>query len=286
MPDRPATDRPGPERGPIRELESFTFGAPVDVLPAAEVRRRGDRVRRRRTVATLGGTALVVAVVVAVPFALAGNGGRDSREPGFATDRPTASADPDAAWLTSIPASFDLAAGLPARNEDGTPVTVEAGTGELVELCGQPVDTAAGRVDAVDVTYSAPEDVRNRSLALYGDDQAAGQALASLRSAVAACGTYAEGGTDQVTSAPSSPRLGDEAVAWSVRYRTEGRFDTGLMVFHAVRVGNALLVASSYGEGGGTAESRWRARHTAEDRAIPVVDEMNAFAEHPVVVSR
>ena len=58
---------------PIEELSNFEPGVPVNPMPAAEVRRRGDRLRRRNTALVVGGAALAVALV-AVPIAVFAGG--------------------------------------------------------------------------------------------------------------------------------------------------------------------------------------------------------------------
>ncbi len=58
---------------PIDELSNFEPGVPVNPMSAAEVRRRGDRLRRRNTALVVGGAALAVALV-AVPVAVFAGG--------------------------------------------------------------------------------------------------------------------------------------------------------------------------------------------------------------------
>jgi hypothetical protein len=54
---------------PIEELSNFDAGVPVNPMPAAEVRRRGERLRRRNAALVVGGAALAVALV-AIPIAV------------------------------------------------------------------------------------------------------------------------------------------------------------------------------------------------------------------------
>ena len=63
---------------PIEQLSNFDPGVPVNPLPAAEVRRRGDRLRRRNT-AVVGGGAVAAVLLVAVPVAVVAGG--DGGEP-------------------------------------------------------------------------------------------------------------------------------------------------------------------------------------------------------------
>ena len=64
---------------PIEELSNFEPGVPVNPMSAAEVRRRGDRLRRRKTALVVGG-AVAAVVLVAVPVAVFA-GGDDGGEP-------------------------------------------------------------------------------------------------------------------------------------------------------------------------------------------------------------
>ena len=62
-------------------FDHFDEGLPVNPLPAAEVRRRGDRLRRRNTVlATVGGVA-AAAVFIGVPVAVVAGGRRGAWQP-------------------------------------------------------------------------------------------------------------------------------------------------------------------------------------------------------------
>ncbi|RYP82765.1 hypothetical protein EKO23_20970 [Nocardioides guangzhouensis] len=276
-----------PERDPIQELENFTVGGPpVHTLPAAEVRRRGDRMRRRRAVALAGGAALAVAVVVAAPLALAGGGnggGPDNREPGFATGGSTPTARAASGWLSALPDDFDLAVGYPDTNPDGSPVEVDRDiSGSSLAVCGPDVPTGADRVDEAVVKYVAPAMPRSRALQLYADDAAAQAALGNLREAVAAC--PAPDGDGQVLT-PLDWAAGDASYAWTTRSRAGSGFAPGLTVTHVVRVGNALLVATTSDQRVEGPEAVARAEHAAEDETLLAVDDMNVFAEHPGVVS-
>ena len=46
---------------PMDELSNFEPGVPVSPIPAAEVRRRGDRLRRRNTALAVGGAVAAIA---------------------------------------------------------------------------------------------------------------------------------------------------------------------------------------------------------------------------------
>ena len=76
---------------PLEELSRFGAGLEGGGMPlsAAEVRRRGDRIRRRRNALVAGGAAFAVAAVAVPVFALAGDGTPQSDRDRVATE-PTA----------------------------------------------------------------------------------------------------------------------------------------------------------------------------------------------------
>lgn len=81
---------------PIRDLESFpTDGVPVSPLPASEVRRRGDRLRRRHhALSAVAGVAAVAAVAVPVAVVAGGTGGERSNGPDVVAPSETALPSP------------------------------------------------------------------------------------------------------------------------------------------------------------------------------------------------
>ena len=275
---------------PIRDLENFSPGGPsMAPLPAHEVRRRGDRMRRRRTAALSVAGAVAVAAVIAAPLALADGNGDAGRDPGFTTSSPsvTTSASAGAAWLASVPKGFPLDAGVPAKNpDDGSAVVTEPGTnGTIDQVCDQPVDLAAGRVDERAAAYLDSSDMRSRALMLYGDDDAARNAYDEVAAVIEGCGPQPWGdGTESVTT-PFEMETGDAAIGWTVRKRTDGRFYPDVTVWQVVRVGNALLVSilsQEIGSGPGAAE---KAREAAVAEVAPLVEAMDLFAEHPAAVT-
>lgn len=80
------------QHDPINELSRFGSGfsngsTGGDMsLSAADVRRRGDQIRRRRTALVAGGAALAVAAVTVPILALAGNGGEPKSEQDLVAD--------------------------------------------------------------------------------------------------------------------------------------------------------------------------------------------------------
>lgn len=228
----------------------------MDPLPATEIRARGDRLRRRRTAVSVTGAAAAVAAV-ALTASLLG-GGVDGSSPAPATTSPTqdASATTDTAPST-IPSDVPLAVGLPPENLDGSPVEVSSAPGvEPLELCGQTVLDPGGAVDIVGVTYSGGEDYRERTLLLFGSDAAAADYLSGNRGAVSACPTTLDDANGNVLLVePVDAQIGDESFSFATRFQNAGPL-TGLSVYHAVRLGSTVLVASQAGETGNTAQSR------------------------------
>ena len=181
--------------------------------------------------------------------------------------------------MTSIPARFPLAAGYPETNGDGTSVKVNRVGGSLpLQLCGSEVATDAGLRDAAQAAYSAPEDSRSRDLVLYQGSEAAAQALATVRTSVAGCAEETVGATDQVREEYPYD-AGDESFAWTERYRTDGAFESELTDYQVVRVGNALLLVTTYDGNAGPRDSVAETRRADAADAAPVVRAMTLFAE-------
>ena len=114
-----------PDNDPLESLDNFPEGLHVDSLPASEVRRRGDRMRRRNTaLATVGGV-VAAAVFIGTPVALMSGNDKDTVDPAPSPPTPTVTEDGQPGWLTEIPAEFPLADGFPETNGlDGSPTEV------------------------------------------------------------------------------------------------------------------------------------------------------------------
>ena len=92
---------------PDQLFDTLTDDLAVRPLPAAEVRRRGDRRRRRqRAAAGIAGLAAVAAVIVGVGVAVDGRGA-DRMVPAAPTPTPSVA-------LTTVPADFLLTRGMPS----------------------------------------------------------------------------------------------------------------------------------------------------------------------------
>lgn len=218
-------------------------GSPVNPLPASEVRRRGDRMRRRNTALTTVGGVAAALVVIATPIAVVANqSSPEQPDPPIAT-RP---APPDR--LQEIPADLDVAAGLDGARTSDEPAVA------TIEVCGETAfDAGAGTVDVAGATYEEPgtEHSIGRTLALYPDDAAAQQAADRLRDGAAGCSSEpgaAEGDTVRWDSVEGELPA-DESFVLTQGFYGDGEDYPGLGVDHYVvaRTGNALLVTLATG---------------------------------------
>ncbi len=268
----------------LHDLDHFKEGLPaMDLLPAAEIRRRGDRMRRRRSALVAGGV-LAGAVVIGTPvLALSGNGGGAGRDSHLATSGPSTQQTPTptvpaAGWLTAVPAGFPLTAGFAdetaeaSSSLDGDPA-VPAGCGTSFE----------GYTDNLVATYQGEsEDRALRYLVVYRDATAAQQAMSQMRIAVATCGTKPIGrGTTQIHGVVDAVDLGtDEAYALTEQVQHDDGLVSELSLAVVGRTGNAIYVDYSFGSVGGdrqiTDERRgwWR-------RSARPVEALCAFAVKP-----
>ncbi len=264
---------------------------PVDRLPAAEVRRRGDSRRRRRT-ALQGAAAVLAVAAVAGGVSLAtGTPTQTLPQPAPATQTPTPTptqdpsptqaADPDVP--TAIPADFPLAEGFP--DSAGADQQLEGPAPDVpafdeVRACDSTLlsRSSAGVVDRLAATFSQPEDYRVRELTTYSSAGDATARLSSVASLFTDCPREESGSPPDVVSEVERGRLGEES--WMVVRRADagGEYVPGIEVLVAVRVGNAVLLASESSEGGGSAESVRSSKLMAEEAAQPLVDAMCVFA--------
>lgn len=209
---------------PLDELENFSLpGPPMNPLPASEVRRRGNRIRRRNNaLATVGGLAVVA--IIAAPFALAAGGPEsDSVQPA-----------PQVDWITTIPADFPLSTHLPEGTEESAGYEQQS-----TDVCdGQGWTPPAESRQAI--YLGSTEGGQDRTIALYTDDAAAERAVDDLGERIGACIAETEG------SFPTTELLddmdGEQTVAYVNRYTDGGDAD----VVRVVRVGNAVLQDTRY----------------------------------------
>ncbi len=191
---------------------------------------------------------------------------------GCGTEQPTAGpvADPSfSSEPTPTPSltGFPLALGLDDENGDDHSPVVVAGrpATQAFELCSvRAWDPHAGTTDVLGVEWRGEAEwSRGRTLVLHETAEAAAAAVAAAREAVAGCPTEPADGDYGSAHTLLGVSLGDESVAWADTYwfSSDGKklSDTGLTVYHVVRVGRAVLLTYEYGEGNGS-ESKTRPR--------------------------
>jgi len=250
----------------LHDLDTFDQGLPpMNPLPASEIRRRGDRLRRRRTAAvTVGG--LLAAVAVATPVVALARGGADhSVAP--APQPPAASAPADG-WVTTVPDDFPLTAGF--ADEGAEPTGALGQDPSLAVACGS--EGFSGFTDNAVVTYQGEsEDRAMRILVLYPDGAAAEAELARLREDVADCAPsqVAEGTTMVVT--PVAVDLGtEESFAFTEQIQHDDGLVSDLSLFEVARTGNAIYVDMSYGAAGGDQVVPGEVKRLKERSAVPL----------------
>lgn len=247
-------------RDPIEDLQHFrSEGTTVNPLPASEVRRRGDRMRRRNTaLATVGGVAAALAAV-AVPLSVVSGAGDDARDISPAPPAPSVS------WLQEVPEDFPLDAELTGGTRDGKEMAVP-------EACGTPFWSMADTTDVAEASaVSDPESYTARTLAVYPDQAAAEQALDGIRAAAAACPEEPDSRDDTTLFYDVLDRdLGTED---SLVLVEAVRYDDGLVANTTVtllgRTGNALLLDQSYSSSGGQQAVEQMVRTSQVRGALP-----------------
>ncbi|WP_243056800.1 hypothetical protein [Nocardioides sp. SR21] len=246
---------------PIEELENFSIpGPPMNPMPAADVRRRGNRIRRRNnTLATVGGLAAVA--VIAAPFAIFA-GGQSS--PDDVDPAPPTTSE----WVQQIPEDFPLSDQMPdgTRERDGYEQ-------QHVDVCDDQSWTADGTKDARQATYTDPsEGGLDRVLGLYPSESDAAQELMRVAASAQACALESEGGKRWVDVVPSS--LGESSVVYANHMSDAG----DMFVVQLVQVGNAILQDSTYSMGGGDPQVVQQTADLLAEKSTGVVDAMCTFA--------
>ncbi|MCW2843194.1 MAG: hypothetical protein JWN22_1110 [Nocardioides sp.] len=272
---------------PLEHLHRFdTEGLDVNPLPASEVRRRGNRMRRRNNaLAAVGGLAAVA--LIAVPLAITA-GGNDHASLPPANPAPSRTTDPavTTAWVQEIPESFPLTEGFPATNgSDGSPVTVQHPTDlGVFPPCfglGDKRSRPAPTVDKAGVDYRGEsEDQRQAVLAVYQDQDTASSALTQLEEDVAGCPRQSTGHKTYLFDASPSD-FGEQSFTWTMRLRQGGELSSELYVVQNVRVGNAIYALSYYGAGGANPEVIDHTARLMGVNSAPVISSMCVFAAEP-----
>ena len=259
---------------PIDELEGFTMPT-VTPLPASEVRRRGDRIRRRNNALATAG-ALAVVAAVATPFAVLAGHQSSSTPP-----QPMPSSID---WRQAIPGSFDLAA-VP----DGSPVSFTVRDVTVVDdftVCGRPAfstgsnDPVGPAQDTAGAGYGEPGTADNagRTLAVYADDREAQQAVDTLRQAVEDCPADTGRGTPYLWGVVDTSIPADGSLV--VSQQVDGDPVADLSLTEVVRIGNAVFLGSMHTTAGGQ-QAIDETLPALTSLSQPVVDQMCVFSATP-----
>lgn len=229
---------------PIRDLEHFpTEGLAVNPLSPAEVRRRGDRLRRRNhTLAAVAGAAAVLAVVVPTAVVLGDGNGR-SQQPPVATE-PTTSKSAQA-WKTEIPDGFPLDRGLTDFEGGATypPAKDAQGVVKFTMCTNSQFDDTGWPAAVSDRLATASTDLEGRTdareLVLLPDLEAAQGVMNQLRASFASC---AKEETSWAVHEVGRVPAGSEDFLAVTRSAGEGADGD---VLHIFRVGNAVMAVDA-----------------------------------------
>ena len=175
-----------PEHDPFDSLKATMTTPSSDLrpLPATEVRRRGDRLRRRNTALAVAGGTVAAMTAVGVPLALTQGGDADRDSVPIATDGPSPAA---AQWRTEVPEDFPLTAGFPA-DQSRTQVLEDPQAQAVGPCATAPAWDVSGALDSLQAIYTDPsEGGLDRTVSVYEDDLAAVAAMEGLRTEVESC---------------------------------------------------------------------------------------------------
>jgi hypothetical protein len=255
------------------QLDRFEPGPARPMLPPAEVRRLGDRRRRRRTALTVASGALALLVAVGAPvLVMSGEDGRDVQ--------PAPSPDgSEPTWITSVPAGFPLSEGFPEPvelSDKAIPnMTPSCGT----FFTGQFADTVVASHDGED------EDRAQRELVLFSYETSAQAAMDQARASIDACPDEGisgppGGGVTEVYDAVPVELGTEDSYAWSRQVlHGDGRV-TDLTLVVVARTGNALYVESSHTAAAGDAVVAAETERLTEAAAAPLA-QLCLFAADP-----
>lgn len=249
---------------PIRDLANFNSpGLAVEPLPPSEVRRLGDRLRRRRNAAAaVAGVAAVA--VVAGPLALLSSGdGRVGPGPGPGVSTPVSPdvflpspTDPNRIDIEAAEISFrfPLPLGWPRDSEaEREELGLEGPSRNLDILvfagCNTTFDDPA-YVDRLRADWTDVEDYRSRQLTTYADTARATAAVKALTDFFRSCPT--EDFDDGYSRLGQVVRteVGHESWALVRHFERGGAPAVGLEIIHVIRVGRAVLIDTAANEGG------------------------------------
>ena len=253
-------------------FETFkaTMSNDLQPLPAAEVRRRGDRLRRRNTALAVAGGTVAAMTAIGVPIALTQGGDPTDGDSGLlATQGPSTDA---AEWRTDVPEGFPLVQGLPETNVfSGTPVEAREGyEPQAPGPCRGEAWDVTGSLDVLQAVFQDTEGGTDRVLSVFADETEAAERVDAMAEQAATCND------SETRVVPLTGDLGEQSLTFA------NVWDDGSAYLHqAVRVGNAVLYTTSYFQGGGDPEAVEISREAVQDRSAEVVAAMCVFAADP-----
>ena len=288
-----------------------------DPLPAAEVRRLGDRRRRRQAAATGLAVAALVAVVgvgvslvrgpaqTAVDPALPpspsveATGGPLDPTPapvdGTPVPDPTAppaqgldpepTPRPEPTGPREIPASYPLATGWPERTEPGEGYGLTGPNRVLGALgftaCGITVYDGPAQ-DRLRADWRNVEDFRARQLTTYADAENAVGAVAGLVERYRSCPREPEPDETGVLQhhAVARTEVGGESWAFADYSTLDGYPAMGLTVTHVIRLGRAVLVLTESGHGGVSPDREAEIRQRVDDMTAEATVPLEAMCRY------
>lgn len=235
----------------------------VHPLPAAEVRRLGDR-RRRRTQGLVAAGAAAAVLAIAVPLTVVG-GGQGSPSPAPAPSQtPTQEPSPDPSELPTaadpVPDGqldldgLDLTAGM-STNDDGSlpQIGIDGqGVGPLSPCATEPTEAAdeqspAQPVQRLTAEVSGPEYSEAREVRVYETVEEATAVLDAVSAEAGTCPEQEVGGTGWLLEQDTGGLPGDSRLLVRT-YEQDGTTPPGAVWWQLTRVGRALVLASTGGE--------------------------------------
>jgi hypothetical protein len=259
----------------LPELDAFAMDLTHPMLPAAEVRRRGDRQRRRRTALVVCGGVLAVAIAVGIPATTlsANGGGRDIRPAPAPSPTPD---DGEPAWVTSIPADFPLSDGFPEPAERRT-----ASLPNMKPNCGTFLTGLTA--DNLVVSHAGESEGRaQRELILFSFETSAKAAMDQARAGVDAClreGSSGDG-TEAIYATVPVDFGTEDSFAWSQQFRDDGGLLSQLTLVLVARTGNAVYIESSYTAAGGDEVVAAETERLTQNSNVPL-QSLCLFAANP-----
>lgn len=281
---------------PIRDLESFTQqGVDVTPLPPSEVRRLGDR-RRRRThaMAAVGGVAAIA--IIATPFALWADGShRAAPTPGPATNDSSTTGSPTPTTSTTstsapapadrIPADYPLAAGWPDPSQAEQPDKALEGPSRDVQPLGL---TACGRTlaepdsaDFLGARWHNVEDGRSRDLRVFATAAQAVAYVDEVGDFFRACPSSPNGGGPEMrnTWRVADTGLGGQSVGIVGGYTFQEEPSLGFNGYQVIRLGRAVLTLGWTNEGSDDGRPVAKLLQPMTDEAAEPIASMCMFTE-------